>query len=339
MENTYGYKPLSYELIKLFRSGAPDFSAAEDLINRGADVNDQGDDKGENVLSQILWGYWQTCTGDLERDECWDCERDLEWCKGCPISLNPDAGTAMIEVIRFFLAHGFDVNRKEGRYGAQCIDALHLSSFDNSMIQAVKILLDAGARDVFGEGMSKESLLDGYITEQSYQDTCVHNHYLGNIYEAAYRVILAASEGRPYSDIETFETAIGKRILSVKSDAKEEPVFTTVSTETTQHENCFYCDLYLLFEEGFLVSEKEASYYVDTHLPEGQLIDVSSSFSEVIGQVIEDITFSHNEIAKGLTNYGQPVTTLHFSNGKKLSFTINFGDQDRDHYCAYFYYL
>lgn len=46
-----------------------------------------------------------------------------------------------------------------------------------------------------------------------------------------------------------------------------------------------------------------------------------------------------NEIAKGLTNYGQPVTTLHFSNGKKLSFTINFGDQDRDHYCAYFYYL
>ena len=31
-ENTYGYKPLSYKLITLFRSGAPDFAAAEELI-------------------------------------------------------------------------------------------------------------------------------------------------------------------------------------------------------------------------------------------------------------------------------------------------------------------
>ena len=334
MENTYGYKPLSYELIKLFRSGAPDFSAAENLIHRGADVNDQGKDKKENVLSKILWGYWQTSTGDLEREECWDCERDLEWCKGCPISLNPNTSSAMIDVIRFFLAHGFDVNRNEGWCGTQCLDALHLSTFDRSMIQAIKILLDAGARDVSTE----DALLEAYGTEQNYQDVCEHNHYLGSIYEAAYRILLAVREGRPYTGIDTFEAAIGKRILSIKADAKEEPVFTTVITETTQHENCFYCDLYLLFEEGFLVCEKEASYYFDTHLPEKQLIDISGRFPELIGQVIEDITFSHNEIVKRITHYGQPVTTLHLSNGKKLSFTINFGEQDRKHYCAYYYF-
>lgn len=38
MENTYGYKPLSYELIKLFRSGAPDFAKAEELIRPWAIV-------------------------------------------------------------------------------------------------------------------------------------------------------------------------------------------------------------------------------------------------------------------------------------------------------------
>ena len=55
MENTHGYKPLSWELIKLLSQGPPDFAGAEKLIHQGADVNDQGEDKEENVLSRIMF--------------------------------------------------------------------------------------------------------------------------------------------------------------------------------------------------------------------------------------------------------------------------------------------
>ena len=56
MNAMYGYTPLSYALIELFESENPDFLTAEKLIQQGADVNDQGDDKSENVLSEILYG-------------------------------------------------------------------------------------------------------------------------------------------------------------------------------------------------------------------------------------------------------------------------------------------
>lgn len=133
MGNTYGYKPLSYELITLLRSGAPDFAAAEDLIQRGADVNDQGNDKGENVLSEILMGYWQSGTDDMAQEECWNCESSRNECAACEHNLNPNAGESMIRVIRFFLDHGFDVNRNEGRHGAQALNSLKPDLPDSSL--------------------------------------------------------------------------------------------------------------------------------------------------------------------------------------------------------------
>lgn len=339
MKKTYGYKPLSYKLIPLFRSGAPDFAAAEELIRCGADVNDQGDDKGQNVLSEILEGYWRSCAADMALEGCWDCHEDYEWCRGCPKSLNPDAGAAMLEVIRFFLSHGFDVNHNEGRHGAQCMYSLYLSTFDNRMIPALKLLLDAGAKNIPIEDDPYYTPIEAFHEEQSFQDTSEHNHYLGNVYEAAYRILAAVDAGRPYSDIETFETAVGKKILYVMADGKAGvPVFTSVDTETSKHDNCFYCNLYLIYDGGFLVCEKEAFYYVDAHLPDIPLVDVSDRFPLLIGQTINQISFDHHEIAKERIHYGQPRTTLHLSNGVKMTFTINFGEADRDHYCAYYYY-
>ena len=58
--STFGYNLHSWELITLFHSGPPDFTRAEELLRLGADVNDQGNDKNENVLSEIIEGYWNS---------------------------------------------------------------------------------------------------------------------------------------------------------------------------------------------------------------------------------------------------------------------------------------
>lgn len=47
MAYDYGYGDLGNKLIELFRSGAPDFDAAEDLIRQGADINAIGKDDRE----------------------------------------------------------------------------------------------------------------------------------------------------------------------------------------------------------------------------------------------------------------------------------------------------
>ena len=339
MENTYGYNPLSYELISLFRSGAPDFAAAEELIRRGTDVNDQGVDKDENMLSEILMGYWHSCYGDMAQEACHECETYGEGCNHCEYNLNPHLGESMLQVIRFFLDHGFDVNKNDGLFGSQALNSLTLSTFDRYMIEATKLLLDAGAKNLPLDNEDPDSTPMAWIlTEESYQNTCEANHAQGNIYEAVYRVYLAWEEGRPYHGIDSYDTAVGKKILRAFADIPAGvPVFSTVSTDRYCHENCFSCDFYFQFDGGYLVYCRDASCFVDTVLPSTNFVDVSACFPQLIGQTIDSISFSHHSVKKGLTSYGQPVTILHLSNGEKISFTINFGEEDREHYVAYYY--
>lgn len=65
----YGFGDLGNKLLDLFRAGAPDFEAAEELIRQGADLNAAGKYDDENILSEILSGYW--CVSN----ECTDGEK------------------------------------------------------------------------------------------------------------------------------------------------------------------------------------------------------------------------------------------------------------------------
>lgn len=131
MSYDYGYGELENKLIVLLRSGPPDFAAAEELLRQGADVNAVGKSNSENVLSEILDSYGCPYQDDAGK-------QDADW--------YAEPGAAMCAVIRFFLDHGFDVNRRDGCFGAQCLCALTLTTFDRFMIEATKILFDSGRK-------------------------------------------------------------------------------------------------------------------------------------------------------------------------------------------------
>lgn len=345
MDKTYGYSPLSYALINLFTSGLPDFEAAEKLIQQGADVNGQGDYKDENVLSEILGGYWQTGI-DHSREECKKCIEgsadgaSYDSCPACEHFLNPKVGESVIQIIRFFLNHGFDVTRNGGKHGAQCLYALALSSFDRGLINATKMLLAAGARDIpVEDDEPDETPMDAINTERSFQGTGERNHYLANIYEATYQIYLALEEGRSYTGIDSFEVAIGKKILRVMAVGDDkDSIFTSINLPTSKHKNCFYHNLYMIFDGGYLVCTKTASYWVDTYPIDEKIIDVSEYFSPIVGHAIRKVTFDHNEVIDGITHYGQPITSFHFDNEVELTFTINFGEVEKGHSCSYYYF-
>ena len=214
----YGYGELNNRLIELFKSGAPDFETAKELINQGADLNAVGKDDGENILSEILFGYWWSEYDEFPDNFCDHCEK--ENCFGCQYNENPNLGQSMCGIIRFFLDNGFDVTKNEGCFGAQCLYALTLSTFDKYMIEATKILFGAGAvnRTVSLNPNESATPWEFIGTEGSFQGTCEENHALANIFEAVYQVYLALDEGRPYQGIDSYEISVGKRIIKVLAE-------------------------------------------------------------------------------------------------------------------------
>lgn len=340
MAYDYEYGVLGEKMIELFSKGAPDFEAAEELIKQGADLNAEGNDDEENILSEILQGYWMSAQDDTDRDVCDSCdEDDCDDCENNP-NLNPYPGPSMCEIIRFFLAHGFDVTKNDGCYGAQCLYALTLSTFDRYMIDATKLLLDAGARNrtlSLATSDSDNTPWDSIASEGSYQSTCEHNHSLANIYEAIYQIYQAVEDGKPYSGIDSYEMAIGKKILKVLAEGNgEQPVFSPMVLPEFQKDNCYTRNLYFVYDGGVLITTNRGDFWTDTVLPDVELVDVSEYFEGVVGSTIKRFKFDHKSVVEGKMQHGQPITTIEFDYGRKVRFSINFGEVKEEDLAAYF---
>lgn len=335
----FGFDDLGNKIVNLFRSGAPDFEAAEELIKQGANLNATGKNDNKNILSEILCAYWWSAYGDTISDACENCEDDH--CDDCEHNknLNPDLGQSMCKIIRFFLNHGFDVTKCDGCFGAQCLWALTLSTFDRYMIEATKILLDAGARN---RSISPSSTDDddtpwNYIaTEGSYQGTSGHNHATSNIFEAVYQIYQAIEDGRSYSGIDSYESAVGKKILKVLAESnKDQPVFYPMDLPEFKKDKCYTQNLYFVYDGGVLITTQYADFWTDTILPNVELVDVSEHFKGVVGSTIERFIYSHKSVFNK-TEYGQPITMIEMSSGVKVKFSINFGEVHEEERAAYF---
>ena len=327
MAYDYGYGELGNQLIELFSSGPPDFQAAQKLIQQGADLNAVGNDEDENILSEILYDYRDNIAQDDEDDYKHFSEEES------------DAGQFMCQIIRFFLDNGFDVNKFDGCYGAQCLYALPLSSFDRYVIDAAKILLDAGATNrtaSLNPAYDGETPWDYMSTETSYQSTCEHNYHLSNIYEAVCQIYYAAEEGRNYSGIDSYEIAIGRRILKILAESHgTQLTFCQITLPEFHSENCFTENLYFVYDGGALVTTRNGEFWTNTDLP-NHLIDISDRFRNIIGGTIQQITYDCNTIVKGTHFYGQPITMIEMSSGLQLKFSTNFGQADDETYASYY---
>lgn len=319
----YGFGSLENELVELFHKLPLDFEKAEELLTTGADINTLNKDCDENILSEILMGYHShymySTTGSYESE----CIQDST------------IGMSMCDTIRFFLSHGFDVNKYNGLLGAQCLYALVLSTFDRYMIEATKILFDAGAknRTISDNADEDETPWDFVGTEGSFQDTCEGNHALGNLYEALYQIYQAIDEEKPYNCIDSYECSVGKKIIKVLASPNNDnpTIFYSMDLPNFKKENCFTSDLYFVYEGGVLRTTKYADFWVDSILTEAELVDVSEYFPGIVGSNIKSFSFGHKAVRKESTAYTQPITKIEMESGECVRFSINFGDvEDKD---------
>ena len=326
----HGFKGLSYQLTELFNQKEPDFEKAEELIRLGADINDN-DGEDENVLSESIFNYLNVSYAWSDRtDSTWNDPQRIEW--------DNERGTKLIAIIRFFLSHGYDVHRNDNQYGAMCLSSIFMGRFGPKMIEATKVLLDAGAVNAVAYTDDQTTAKDCADTEGGFADVCEKDHHLGNLYEAIYQILDAKDKGKPYAGIDSYQKAIGKRIRAVLADEENaELVFHAIDTPESKHDHCFSCNLYLALDDGYLVCRQAHNIYYDVNPPEMPWANVSSSFQGMAGCTIKGITFSNNTIIKGKTHYQQPVTELHLSSGKVLCFTTNFGEMENKESFGYFY--
>ena len=313
----YGFGTLENKLIDIFHSTSPDMKEAEKILAIGADIyalNDYGD---ENILSESLKVY----------DSNFFCETG-------EISLENKANV-MCEIIDFFVSHGFDVNGNNGCLGAQCLYALSFMTYDRYMLKVTKHLFDIGAknRTISDKADEDETPWEHVGSEGSYQDVCEGNHSLGNLYEALYQIYEAVDKENPYDGIDSYECAVGKKIIKVLAtpNSNNLSIFCSMSFPDFSKENCFTSDLYFVYDGGVLRTTRFADFWVDSILPNVELVDVSEHFQSIIAKTIINFSFSNRCVRKEGKTYTQPITEIEVEDGQGVVFSINFGDvEDKD---------
>ncbi len=301
-----GFREIDMALIKEASKVSPDFTEMERLVREGADVNAASDSSlNDNALSEVIFGSYSE-ESDLPKSD------------------------SLMAVVEFFLKHGFDPSRDEGRAGSKCLVNLTWSPCMASKIPTMKLLLDAGFRNIpaWDDKYDPEDGLPIKCIggEASFQN-CEDDYDAANTFESLYEILLARDEGRPYSGIDRYDAAYGgvlKRVFV--SEPKTGAAFFTLNEPTSKHRNCFRGNLYLEFDKGWLKSEGAHSLIFDMERPREIVADVSEGFASIIGEALVNVEFSQNTVSHGSTYYGQNIIIYNFGNGGKLTTQTNFGE-------------
>ena len=259
---------------------------------------------------------------------CWDCraERGAYDCRYLP------------QIVWLFLTHGFDVGRNGGLAGASCLQALIFASPDPYVIEAEKLLLDAGADPTVA--VCDESILTAYDGEACFQHG-ERNPRLSNFYHTMSEIARAAVRREPYRDIEFFEACIGKRIEKIEMACTG----VTPSRAIYDHGplfrryyNCFASPILFCCEGKDLCVNRYGDIWVDPNVRERAetVCNIQRYFPDCVGHRITAISFDTRKVTKGLTSCTQPIIFLRLDNARTIRITINFGDVPREEYTAYF---
>lgn len=309
----------------------PDYSGARKLLEMGADIH-YVNELGETLLEDIIKGYpdMKAMNPCMVCDEYDDCED-----RSCEKRKQEYDSAYLPAVVRFFLENGYDVTKDGGRFGASGLQALCWSSMDKNILEAAKVLLDAGADPMVGVEDEEDvfSLIDWVMAGCIPVDEDLG---LECLYAAYYAMVEAKIKEMDHHQIQWWDAAVGKtidRVLSCASSA-EKAVFS-VSTGTHQYENSFEDDIVLDCNGVMLAITQSCHAYVNPcKIPENP-IDISDKMGNVIGKEIVDVQFFVSSVVKNRRIRHGSALQIILNDGSKLVVRDN-GDQFGEEYCTRF---
>ena len=228
-------------------------------------------------------------------------------------------GEIIPEAIRHFLANGYDVHAHDGRNGGFALSALCWASYDQHILDAAKVLLDAGAPIHFrsndnSEDGEPEGLLGDLEFKISGAWSADHDYSTANVLEAYYSIAKAYEEGKDYRCIRSFLDCIDLPLTSVSAVNKADGNPLQKKAGITQ----FSDSLVLWFGDLPLVVKKYIEFVVNPVFVEdnkNDLSDVSTEFAPIIGAKLLKVRYIDS-----CTCY------LEFSNGYRVIFASHAAD-------------
>lgn len=275
----------------------PDFNKLEKALNEGLDINIHDDysedkDEQETMLSDAL--------------DCYGVEDGL---KECPY---------IVDIVKFFLEHGYDVHANEEYNGIHPLYKLAYSlACDKYSIEAAKQLLLAGAdteKDMYE--YEKYTSVEYMVSEQESDKRSIDgDFYASNYYYTFGTMISYRKEGKDYTKVYHPDFAIGKRLngIYVMDGFAKTVGYTGQKHDTTFSKLVLQCEEYMLnissgirvVIDPYLEGYAHRTYY-----------DVSRDYQEYVGQKIVGMEY----VNKTVPDWSKTITDLviTFENGCKL---------------------
>lgn len=224
-------------------------------------------------------------------------------------------GEVLAEIIRHFLSYGYDVTANEGINGGLSLRALRWASYDRHILDAAKVLMDAGAPMNY-RSIDDDEEPDGVLGDISWALSGAwmadKNYSFANVLEAYYTMAEAYLAGKDYNGIDSYFFCLGKKLTAVSAVQLKKERNISVYTEP----------LVLWFGDKPLVASCYTDFVVNpVYVDEKRenLKDVSSVFTKVIGSTLQEIRY-----------LGPTACYFEFSNGKRVIFASrDIGDRKR----------
>ena len=222
-------------------------------------------------------------------------------------------GFILADVVRHFLACGYDVSANDGLNGGLALHSLCWSSYDHYVLEAAKVLMNAGAPVKYrtsGDDSNEEpECLLGSIGWKISGAWMVDKDYAwANILEAYYAMTEANIAGKDYNTIDNYFACIGKPLTAVSAiNVGGKPALYDEGAVSVYSE-----PLILWFENKPLVVSCYTDFVVNPVYADGKkddLADVTTAFSSLTGTTLKEVQY-----------IGATICYFEFSNGKRLFF-------------------
>lgn len=220
-------------------------------------------------------------------------------------------GFILADVVRHFLACGYDVSANDGLNGGLALHSLCWSSYDHYVLEAAKVLMNAGAPVKYrtsGDDPNEEpECLLGSIGWKISGAWMVDKDYAwANILEAYYAMTEANIAGKDYNAIDNYFACIGKPLTAVSAiNVGGKPALYDEGAVSVYSE-----PLILWFENKPLVVSCYTDFVVNPVYADDKkndLADVTTAFSSLIGTTLKEVQY-----------IGATICYFEFSNGKRL---------------------
>ena len=201
-------------------------------------------------------------------------------------------GVNMPEAIKQFLRHGYDVGANNGSNGGLALSSLCWSSYDCNILEAAKVLLDAGAPVIYesadDDPEDEPSGVLGSIGWKLSGAWAVDKDYdWANILEAYYTMVEAHIAGEDYKSIACHQECLGRQLTKVEA---------TNATGFDDHGAIKkFADRFVIwFGEKPLVVSPYTEFVVNpvwVTKNNQMLVNSNALFSEIIGATLIEIRY------------------------------------------------